>query len=182
MGLTRRKPSRRLDAIQYLKDNNCKLIIKTNENFLLNDSFPVIHIIRDGNDVIQSSLNRGWYSNEYTASMIDYLNDRGSPHFLDQESVDNWDGYNLATRCACVWRTGMEKLTDFYRYEDMLADPEEFSVSLCNKLGLTRTGLLYERIDEVRRHNKRQYEDITDSIQEPEKARYLYQMNRLGYA
>jgi len=189
MGMRKVIPNSRQLALDHIKKYNSRFIIKTTECYCqraLTEIFPNVHfvnIVRNGNDTIQSSLARGWYSDEFMKLFPDYVVDGKIPLIVEeQEDRDNWDEYNQATRCAVVWRTSIEHFRGWLiKYEKLLKEPEVTFMRVSNKYELTGSNLTSKYIDEIRNHKVSQYEDITDQIQEPEKSKYMELMQRLGY-
>ncbi len=183
----------RKDAVQYAKDSGVRFVIKTNELALpcseLNEIFPgvkVVHIVRHGNDVILSTLKKGWYTDEYMrGSCIDVTFGDGMPWFVGNScdgAHHHWKDYNQATRIACVWRSLVAR--DFslrFKYEDLVYCPEFIVDWIIKELGLTQTMLTIKHIADIKQRGRKQYESILDQIQQPERTLYCKTLESLGY-
>jgi hypothetical protein len=103
----------------------------------------VVHIVRDGRDVVCSLLDKPWLRSEQAAS-----DDAGVPYgaharfWVEPERRAEFESASDARRAAWVWRSyvmaaraagGALEL----RYEDVTADPEAIAVTLANHLGVT---------------------------------------------
>lgn len=141
----------------------------------------VVHIYRDGNDVITSMIKRGWYTDEYMETgFLDHTINK-APLFLNAQSMRNWQEYNQITRCACVWRCSVqagleEKDVVQLRYEDLAGT--DFNL-LADRMGLGITDLTRKHIKSIKEPTR--YDSITGEIQQPERGRFMTLMGRLGY-
>lgn len=90
----------------------------------------IVHVVRDGRDVVSSLLERGWLS-----SGRDGADDAGLAYgaqarfWVEPERVDEFGRLSDAGRAAYAWRryvsaarTTTERLVEL-RYEDVVADP-----------------------------------------------------------
>ena len=183
---------KRPDAIKHLQEEKSLFIIKTTEFALWDlpdDTFPgaiVINIIRNGNDVISSSIAHGWFDDNYQP--IDWVTDSGSPWFLAEEDQKFWSYWNIHTRAACVWRSCIERNRGDgsdpgldLRYEDLLERPEYWITYFDKWLACARTELTDKHIKDVKAHKPKVYPSILDYIQDPEKEKYVALMEELGY-
>jgi hypothetical protein len=191
--------SRRKDAIKYIEQENPLFIIKTNEfQPLLNIARRIfrgvkfIHIIRNGNDVIQSTLKKGWYSDEYMENQIvDWVerrNENNIPWYIDDVSKNLWYHWNRETRIACVWRCLVEKCKEDYddtfviHYEYLLTDPEGVILSLTPVLLEYRiTEITKRHIEAIKSYKKSNYPKITNKIEQPERDKFCKLMEKLWY-
>jgi hypothetical protein len=181
---------RRSDALDYIKEKDPTWIIKTNEFSHLmsfaNAHFPgvrYIHIIRNGHDVIRSSLD------DYNGVKV--------PHFIGSEEDRHlWGSYNQTTRIACAWRNLVEQAVKYknrksanviqFRYEDLIRDPEKYADYIAKKLGLSVTVLCKEHLDSIRNRNVspncyRELKELFLKISEPEQSNFLKLNEKLGY-
>ena len=166
-----------------------KLVIKLSEYQPKFDSarevFPgckFVHIVRNGNDVVDSMCQRGWYTDEYMRTgFLDWVVD-GAPWFINPQSQRLWSKWNPETRAACVWRRSTEiGFNESDNYDDIY--PIDYgsldAYSLSKWLRLEVTDLTRQHIKSIRKPTK--HPDITDKIQEPERGRFLKLMGELGY-
>ena len=182
-------PRTRADAIRLIEEKKPLFIIKATEFQPLFDRavkvFPglrFINITRNGNDVLNSSINHGWFGDEYKP--VDILVD-GCPWYIDDESRKVWSKWNPVTRAACVWRTCVEyPITSLYlirqlKYEHLLLDAQSHARKLAELLGLGIMKITEKHIADI--HLAPCYPSIFGSIQEPEKAKYAVAMEKLEY-
>lgn len=160
--------NRRNDALKWIEDNDIKFIIKMPEFHQYHDIFKSIYanldikwinILRNGFDVINSALERNWYTDEYcNNNLIDWVwaKDVNVPAFVDDQSKKMWGQYNQVTRCAAVWRCLTEKEIDGFEllYENFCEEPNLFIDTLIDYCGLTKTPLTDEHIKSVKSHKK----------------------------
>lgn len=202
---------RRLSVFDYLKNENAQIYIKLTEfqgmQDVASEAFPgvkFIHIIRNGNDVIGSSLRPGWYNDLYmAANVVDWVETRKDkdntyyniPYFVscgDPEAADYWKESNHVTRCAIAWRCCTRdhyEPKDNYRiirYEDLVKYPDAQVENLRIWLGENRadqgtTGLTEKHIESIKAHKLSEYPDFTDQIEEPERGKFIALMEELKY-
>ena len=183
----------REDALERM--SRSKLVIKLTEyQPMINDMrhvFPgckFVHIIRNGNDVVDSMCRRGWYTDEYMKTgFLDWV-DNGAPWFIDDDSKLRWYGWNQETRAACVWRCSTEVgirergrlLTphgDIFMatYEDLI----DYTSLLSEWLNLRPTELTNQHALSIK--EPKEHPNIIDKIQQPERDKFLSLMGELGY-
>jgi len=102
----------------------------------------VVHIVRDGRDVVCSLLDKPWLRPEQAAS-----DDAGVPYgaharfWVEPERRTEFESASDARRAAWVWRSYVTaaRAADGaleLRYEDVTADPEAVAVPLADHLGV----------------------------------------------
>jgi hypothetical protein len=102
----------------------------------------VVHIVRDGRDVVCSLLDKPWLRSEQAAS-----DDAGVPYgaharfWVEPERRAEFESASDARRAAWVWRSYVMAAraaggTLELRYEDVTADPEAIAVTLADHLGV----------------------------------------------
>ena len=102
----------------------------------------VVHIVRDGRDVVCSLLDKPWLRPEQAAS-----DDAGVPYgaharfWVEPERRAEFESASDARRAAWVWRSYVTaaRAADGaleLRYEDVTADPEAIAVPLADHLGV----------------------------------------------
>ena len=102
----------------------------------------VVHIVRDGRDVVSSLLDKPWLRPEQAAS-----DDAGVPYgaharfWVEPERRTEFESASDARRAAWVWRSYVTaaRAADGaleLRYEDVTADPEAIAVPLADHLGV----------------------------------------------
>ena len=199
------KLRRRSDALNYIADNNPWWIIKTLEFGHLMElahthfkGVHYIHIIRDGKQVVRSSLERGWYTNEFCNNDIveqTYYDERVRvPHFIeDPHDRWCWPDWNPATRCACAWRHLIIQTNRYkkknsqtcfqFRYEDFIKDPEKYANYIARKFGLTITTITAKHIDDIVKFDGKEKPPIDiNLIEQPEREKFLKLNGKLGYS
>ena len=153
----------------------------------------VIHIIRNGNAVISSSLKRGWYSDEYLNCYMTELMRQGKPKvplFVPIEDVEKFCRWNRETRVAYIWRILGKMAMDFglgnnnyleLRYEDLIKDPKKVATSCEKLLGSQQTDLTMKHIFAIQNHTVSQHEDHSGSIAAEERPFFEEFMKELDY-
>ncbi|HEY6113120.1 MAG TPA: sulfotransferase [Gaiellaceae bacterium] len=102
----------------------------------------VVHIVRDGRDVVCSLLDKPWLRPEQAAS-----DDAGVPYgaharfWVEPERRAEFEAASDARRAAWVWRSyvtaaGAADGALELRYEDVTADPQAIAVPLADHLGV----------------------------------------------
>ena len=188
--------SKHKDAVAFIKEEKPLFIIKIPEFqpcfTYAKQIFPGVkftHIIRNGNDVICSTVNRGWYTDEWLRNdIIEHMDTEFfAPWYIDKESHSEWSNWNPATRTACVWRCCIEKgifgKNDrgyMLRYEELISNPRNYVKTLSTWLDLKPTEITERHIKDIK--ISKGYDSILDDIQEPEKQKYKGLMAELGYA
>lgn len=197
--------SGRNDLRGYFDSGRIIFVIKTPEFQplfpLAKKMFPgagFMHIIRNGVDVVSSSIARGWFTDRYMrSSIVDWVEKSekrkkcNSPWYLDEESKDHFDGWDALTRAACVWRSLTEQGMEFcrrngkssleFRYEDFVRSPADFTGKIEKKFKMKKTRITERHMRSVCGHRYKEYPDISGRIQGPEKEKFLRLMDKLGY-
>jgi hypothetical protein len=186
----------RRHAIGWINAKNPTFIIKTLETQPLiprmRVCFPgcqVVNIIRNGNSVIGSTLNKGWYTDEWlNGSIIDHVarhRNCKTPWYVPERLRDFWVKSDVPTRIAFVWaylvRTGKRNDCIDIRYEDVLTMPDMVIERLANTLHLRPTDLTNTHKSAALGHSERQYQDFSNDIAEPVRSYYLKTMDMLNY-
>ena len=191
----------RSDALEYIKENNPKFILKHTEFQHLFEyaqthwpGVKYVIVYRNGCDVVSSAVRRGWFTDEWCNNdIIEPLWEYSSvkiPQYLGGIDLDgDWEGWNPETRAACVWRTLNEMGIEYkkknpnkvfhFRYEDFCNRQNTVSVALSQWLGLEITDLTRKHIREV--HDPPKHDFDIDSIMEPERTRFINLNKRLKY-
>jgi len=180
-------------ALKYIESIPPLWVIKTNEiapwaktNYEI--CFPgvkFLHIIRNGNDVIGSALQRGWYSDQYMEKeIVDFVSKKETyncPWYLSEEDKQNWRDWNQVTRCACIWRTLVETIPTTLTYESLLEKPERWVQRFSDEFNLGITHITGQHIKSIKKHSVKSYPDFLPLIEEPEKGKYQQTMKKFGY-
>lgn len=153
----------------------------------------VIHIIRNGNAVISSSLKRGWYTNKFLNNDMSQWMQEGSPKapwFIPKEDLEKFRSWDKVTRIAYIWRILTGTARDYgtnndnyleLRYEDLVRDPEGI-VSLCEKfLELKKTKITVKNINTVKKHVVTKHDDQAAGIDAEERPLFKSFMKELNY-
>jgi len=195
---------RRGDAVSYLQAQDAKYVLKTPEFqpllAPLEDIFPqmrVVHITRNGNDVVSSAVARGWYSDSYmNESIVDWVRKgRGggcnTPWYLDDESQRHFPEWNAETRAAAVWRSLTEQGIRYSEthpgqclevsYEELVNAPAAVVSGIGERLGLVLTELTHKHLRDIGSFSVARYASVTPKLQEPERPKFLELMESLGY-
>lgn len=157
-----------------------------------------LHILRNGTDVVGSSVHRGWFSDDYLEkSYLNWTCPTGpqrknfAPWFLDEESKTHFRKWNIVTRNASVWRSLVESGLRYsehhpdsaftIRYEEFISDPEEYIGKLETWTGMKSTELTEKHLEAIRNHTSKPYRSIADEIEMPEAPKFRALMDRLEY-
>jgi len=148
--------SSRKDAIAYVREVRPLFVVKSNDRINYPPNATVLHIAREALSVVRSMVKKGWYTDEYMQSVVDYVVD-GIPHFIDPKDAKLWPSLTQDGRCRCVWKTLMVKnniLTGqpIY-YENLCANPQLVADGISNRFGLKQTKLTKKHIRAIERHN-----------------------------
>jgi len=194
---------RRQDVMEYLKETDYLFVIK-NPNIqpvmdLIDNIFPgvrFIHILRDGNEVISSSIRKGFYSEDYfNKRSVDCwsgreINGINIPWFI--EETENFSKWNQYTRCAHIWRILNEMGLKFAgdnadkvmqsRLEDVTTNPEKFVDSAERFLERKKTDITKKNLESIKTYQQMEYPNNTLHIEGSEKERYIKFMETLGYS
>ncbi len=192
----------RRDVMEYLRERDHLFIVK-NPNMqplmeLLRDLFPgirFIHIIRDGNDVISSSIRKDFYSrDDLNKRNVDCwtdgeINNLKIPWYIKEK--ENFSRWNHHTRCAHIWRILNEAGIEFaeknenrvmqVKLEDITVNPEGFVECAERFLERKRTDITERHLKSMQSYNQINYPDNTSLIEGPEKERYMGFRAELGY-
>ena len=199
---------RRSDAMLYIERERPLFIVKSLEYqgyfWELQKAVPTVRyleIIRNGFDVVQSAVERQWFTDEWCnhqmiqrassdpkCNIPDYVLYSGSVVCHEQRVMD-WPNWTPWTRAACAWRCLVnEKLpsdhcnNQLVYYEDLIKSPITFTNVMAELYGLKQTQLTEKFISEIKNHNKteRKKFDI-NLIEQPERDRFVEQNQKLGY-
>lgn len=163
--------SNRNDAIRYISDKQLQLAFKTPsvidavpffEAALPESKFLII--MRDGRDVVKSTLEKQWLSDEglkdnyWPYKRVDGIM---APHLVEDSRVSDWATMNEATRACYLWRrdaefalqvrdSGLGNRLHIISYEDLRRNPgaimDEIAEFLSTKVtDLTKLGILSVR-------------------------------------
>lgn len=198
---SRWKLNRRADALKKAQEERPLFVIKTNEAQLcfgeMKKIFPgaqFIHLIRNGNDVVASSLFRGWYTPDYYDTVIDWAQDEtidsGLPELQFNRRIKQFASMP-ATAAARAWRTLVKAGMEFSeehpvsvmspRYESLKDDIEDSCQWMESMWNVKRTGITSQHIKSIKQFKAKKYPDITDQIVKPELGNFTNLMRTLGY-
>jgi hypothetical protein len=193
---------RKVDVQDYLKKNEILYVLKMPDisSFygLLKETFPgvkFIDIVRDGNDIVSSSIRRDFYStsdlNERIVSWSYMTNNFKVPWFIDKKNRKLFTEWNYPTRVAHIWRVLTEKGLYFarknkddvlqFKLEDFIENPDLYVEKIERFVGLNKTDITKMHIDSVRGHKPREYPDNISGIESPEKEKFIELRKKLGY-
>ena len=181
---------RRKDAIDFIENENPYFIIKNPEAQPLMDGIKrllpgvyFVHILRHGLDVVSSTMERGWFTDDYcNNAIIEWMQPHEKcniPWYIDRESKTLWPYWNPATRSACVWRclslAGVNADLQF-KYEDFKREPTEFL-----KFPLKTTPLTEQHIQSVLNFEDRDKKIDIEEIDEPERTKFQKVLHQFDY-
>lgn len=186
----------RNEAIRYIDAYNPLFIIKTLETQPLisrmRQLFPgckVIHAVRHGNAIIGSSVNKGWYTDDWlNGSVIDYVVGHTNckiPWYMPSALREYFSKANQATRIALVWsylvRLGQRHADLSIRYEDVIEMPDKVIYRLNGFLNVEPTELTETHRRAILRHPETKHPDFTHEIDGAARVYYLKTLNALNY-
>jgi hypothetical protein len=190
---------RRSDAMLYIERERPMFIVKSLEYqgyfWELKKAIPSVRyleIIRNGFDVVQSAVERQWFTDEWCNHQMIQRAAKDPkcniPDYIVYGYLDDWPNWTPWTRAACAWRCltkqGEEnRFMPAIKYEELIVCPEVYVNTLSGVLGLKRATTLTEKfIAEIKNHRKteRKKFDI-NLIEQPERDRFVEQNQKLGY-
>lgn len=198
-----KKYKRRKDVIEDLEKNNYLFVLKIPNiqpslNTLKNlfHDMKLIHCIRDGNDVVSSSIRRDFYTQDHLSKRnIDWSSEINSlkiPWFIDKKDRHFFSKWNHYTRAAHIWRILTEiglKFADEnktnvfqFKFEDLIKNPEFFIEGIERFVGKKRTDITIQHLDSIRFYRQREYPDNTPNIEQPEREKFVELQKELGYS
>ncbi len=193
---------RRSDAMEYIGFEDPMFVIKLPEfQPYMEDArkvFPgcrFINVIRNGLDVVKSSIERGWYTDDWcNDAMVEQCTPKtdeytATPMFSADGTVSGWNDMDQATRSANAWRVlteaGIKHKTDAdieFSYEGFCEDAAPMTWMIANRLGLKQTDLTKQHVESVKTHVPVPVPDLdVNMIQEPERSKFMRLMGVLGY-
>ena len=181
---------RRDDALELIKQEKPLWVIKNPEAqplaSELGNVFPgirFINVVRNGLDVISSSIGRGWFKSDYQP--IEPTDKHGKPWYINngEAESEDWQNWNQATRAACNWRILSDVLPGFtVKYEDFCQAPFFYIDCWAVEFELEKSHLTIMHGRKVKgwKHEPRPEITLAD-IQEPERSRFAKVMEKLKY-
>lgn len=192
----------RLSALKWLEKNkDIKFIFKVNESqYLYNvyadlfEGMKLLYVYRNGIDVVNSMIKKGWYKDDYEPiDIYETINGIHIPIWIKNNKYKDYINWNQETRCAYAWRKlneiGMEyyhshnqKNCSLYYYDIWMNNIGEFGLNnnaiknLEMSLDLEKTELTMKHMHsmlEFSKNRKQQDRSIIDKIQEPERTKFL---------
>lgn len=191
----------RKNALAWIAYEDPVFVIKLPEmqpfaRILLN-SIPgskLIHIYRDGRDVVASAVSRGWHTDEwYHNHAVEWVQHStgltNRPYYVDV-SPEEWTRMNPETRAACSWRCNMpkgewrtrpEESMVVYRYEGLKRAPEDGVFDLTRTFNLRETEKTAQVLSSIKTFHQEDRPDPTPKIQEPELSRFQAKLKDWEY-
>jgi hypothetical protein len=197
-----KKYKRRKDVIEDLEKNNYLFVLKIpnmqpNLNTIkkLFHNMKLIHCIRDGNDIISSSIRRDFYTQDYLNKRnIDWSNEIDSlkiPWFINKKDIQFFSKWNQYTRAAHIWRVLTETGLKFkdenknnvfqFKFEDFIKNPETFIDRIERFTGKKRTDITMQHLDSIKTYKQLEYPDNIPNIESPEREKYIEFRKKLKY-
>lgn len=195
---------RRTEVLDYLEEEDPLFAVKIPQSQasldVLRSAFPrasFLHIVRDGNDVVQSALSRGWYTDEHVSSLVQWTRtpedaETPVPWYVPDELAADFAGWTPTTRAAAVWRIMVEAGRGFandhpgstvdVRYEAFLDSPLDLVRQMEDRFGVARTELTEEHLASVEAHETSDYPPVSPKIEDrAERERFEQLRADLGY-
>ena len=177
--------------MQMIEENYFKLDDKV-EDYLPEVKF--VELVRDGNNVISSSIRRDFYSetdlNERLVMWSNRIDDLRIPWFIDQKYKKLFRKWNHQTRVAHIWRIQTQCGLDFasknknilrFKLEQFAKSPNDFTKEVEKFLRRKRTEITNKNIKSVKTFKQRVYPDNTPDVLSPEKEKFISLRKKLGY-
>ena len=150
----------------------------------------VIHIIRNGFDVIASeTIRRSWhtpdcyvYSAPWSADWL-FLNEKWPmPIYVEEEARECWLDWTPQTRSAHLWRVQVNMYPPTIKFEDLISEPQGVLHQYSNMFKrLMQTELTEKWLTRLTLKKIPPHELTLENIQEPERQKFKETMERLGY-
>ena len=190
------------DVLKDLNEGQYTFALKISE---LQSLYPVlkrifkgvkfIEIIRNGEEVISSSLKRDWYTDEYLNRRMNEWTQFYKvkiPWYVQKKDLEKFSEWNSATRIAYIWRTLSEKGFQYekkgdgrylrLRYEKLTANPEK-TTELCEDfLDLSRTAITAKHIKDIKHYSLTEHKKVMCDIEKSERFRFEKMMRSLNYS
>lgn len=186
----------RKSAIRWLENNDVKFVFKINESQHLYhvyadlfEGMKLLYVYRNGIDVVNSMIKKGWYKDDYEPiDLYETIDSINIPIWVGNKDFRNYIKWNQETRCVYAWRIlntlGLDFIChiDDYQlidYDLIMKDPENLnSIVSCMEL---KYGLVHSDITTKHMHSMLEFSknkklsdlSIIEKIQEPEKSLLL---------
>jgi hypothetical protein len=195
------KYRRRKDVIEDLENNNYLFVLKIPNiqpsldilNTLFNN-IKFVHCIRDGNNIVSSSIRRDFFTEDYLNNRnIEWSNEFDKikiPWFINQRDYSSFLKWNQYTRSAYIWRiltemglgyTNKNKNVFEFKFEDFIKNPEPFVGKIEKFVGKKETDITKKHIDSIKSYKQLIYPDNTQNIESPEKEKFINLRKKLRY-
>ena len=100
-------------------------------------NLQLLHLVRDGRDVVRSLINRGYY---HPDTMADDMQYRSITPLPDSPYYERWDHMNQFERCCWRWMVTnaiiMRSASQVARFEEIMTDYDAFQEQMAGPLGL----------------------------------------------
>ena len=192
---------RKSDVLEYLKNIDYFFVLKAPSVHpfldLVRDIFKgvkIIDIVRNGNDVVSSSMRRDMFSDmDLNERNVDWSFPTGGlkvPWFIDEKDRVPFKDWNYQTRVAHMWNVLTEASINFskdnkdvfhLKYDDFIKNPISYLEKIESFLGRRRTSITDKHIESIKTYNYRDYPDISPDLSSPVKEKYINLQKKLGY-
>jgi hypothetical protein len=192
---------RKNDVLEYLKDNDYFFVLKAPSVHpfldLVCDIFKdvkIIDIVRNGNDVVSSSMRRDMFSdidlNERNVDWSFPTDGLKVPWFIDEKDRVPFKDWNYQTRVAHMWNVLTEASIIFsennknvfqLKYDDFIRNPISYLEKIESFLGRRRTSITDKHVESIKTYSYRDYPDISSDLSSPVKEKYIDLQKKLGY-
>lgn len=196
--------NRRSSALEWLENNDVRFVFKVNESQYLYDVYnnlfegmKILYVYRNGIDVVNSMLEKGWFKDDYEPiDIYGTYENVNIPIWVNNLKHRDYINWNQETRCVYAWRKlneiGMEyyhshnqKNCSLWYYDLLMEDIGHFGLydngnniikGIELRFGIERTELTMKHMHsmlEFSKNRKSQDRSIIDKIQEPERTKFL---------
>lgn len=196
-------PDRRRDYQALAGREQLRFVFKMPDVHLVQgallDLFPqlkIIHLVRDGRDVIASGLRRQWYTDEFYRNWVvtwfcaSGKKEPACPWFVEERYRAHWAGWNPATRGAYNWvrmvRHGLDVAKAHpdrmmtVKYETFATNVRQESHRVAEWAELRLSALSRSHMDQLREYEQADYahDFVLDGFFEKE---FLETLEQCGY-
>ena len=171
-------PNTNRGILQFIKDVRPVIVVKliNSQPYISRYSqlFPgirILHIVRNGLDVIKSAAFLDWYCDGETVSesrlarittgpfneMVHSDLDCNVPWYIPREEVGIWKDSDTLTRLAHSWSVLVQSQEVDLTYEDMCKNPSSIAASLSKTFDMQATDRTKAIIEDITNHKPRDY-------------------------
>ena len=149
----------------------------------------VVHIVRNGFDVIASEMRRNWHEHDYYLYALTWSADWlfaeekwPMPIYVEDEARECWLKWTPITRAAHIWRTQVNMHPPDIRFEELTSEPLSVLHYYASRFKrLKKTELTEPWLRRLVLKKIPPHELTIKDIQEPERKKFKETMEKLEY-